>query len=285
MYHWQIEFQTFRPMASLPRVATVASETIAEKTYRHEGRYRRNEETCLFKYTLSGEGAFCDADGEHRVPAGWGFLCEIRDPATAYFYPPDATEPWTFVYMNITGEAAFRSVHELVSRFGPLYELPRNHDAVTQMLACGEYPSAHPTISSAESVRRATTLLAALLESKEPAHQDELPAGRLTSLAIEIIRENLHKNVNVSDLADRLRVSREHLTRVFKEQTLRTPWQFILRQKMLRACQWLKTTSLEHKEIAARLGYDTPAHFTRTFKQVIGMTPGQFRAVGTVPMS
>jgi AraC-like DNA-binding protein len=91
--------------------------------------------------------------------------------------------------------------------------------------------------------------------------------------------------VNVSELADRLRVSREHLTRVFKEQTLRTPWQYILRQKMLHACRLLKTTQLTHKEIAFRLGYDTPAHFTRTFKHVLGMTPGRFRAVGTIPMS
>lgn len=271
-------------MASLPRLAGVASETITDPSYRHEGRYRRNEDTCLFKYTLSGEGRFSDAAGEHRVPAGWGFLCEIRDPETAYYYPPDATEPWTFVYMNVAGESAFQTVHELVSRFGPLYELSRNDDVITQMLACGKYRTARPAISTAEGARRVTSLLTTLLDSKEPSRQSD-PGNRLTALAMEIIRENLHKNTNVSELADRLRISRDHLTRVFKEQTLRTPWQFILRQKMLHACGLLKTTPLAHKEIAARLGYDTPAHFTRTFKHIVGMTPGRFRAVGTVPMS
>lgn len=283
MIHWCVHFQTFRPMASLPRLTVIAHETISDPSYRHEGKYRRTEETCLFKYSLAGEGIFRDAAGEHRVPAGWGFLCEIRNPETAYYYPPEASEPWEFVYMSITGEASFRIVHELLDRYGSLYELPRAENIITQMLACGEYRNARPAVSAAEGARWVTSLLTTLLGSKEPVRREN-PGQRLTALAIEIICENLHKSVNVSELADRLRVSREHLTRVFREQTLRTPWQFILRQKMLHACRLLKTTRLTHKEIAVRLGYDTPAHFTRTFKRILGMTPGRFRAVGTIPM-
>jgi AraC-like DNA-binding protein len=284
MIHWVVQFQTFRPTASLPRLDVIASETVYDTSYRNEGKYRRREETCLFKYSLSGEGVFRDAAGEHRVPAGWGFLCEIRNPDTAYYYPPEAREPWGFVYMSISGEASRRVVLELLDRHGPLYELPRNEDVITQMLACGEYRNTRPQISSAEGARRVTSMLTTLLESKEPARLDD-PGHRLTLLAIELIRENLHRNMNVTELADRLRVSREHLTRVFKEHTLQTPWQYVLRQKMLHACRLLKTTQLTHKEIAVALGYDTPAHFTRTFKHILGMTPGRFRAVGTIPLS
>lgn len=284
LIHWRIQFQTFRPMASLPRVTTIASETAHDTSYHHEGQYRQNEETCILKYTLAGEGVFRDANGEHRIPAGHGFLCEIRDPATAYYYPPTAREPWTYVYMDITGQPAMEAVHELLARYGPIYELPRHEGIVARMLAYADYHDTQRRISPAEGARLAMALLAALVDSKEQPRQNDV-SNRLAARAMEMIRENLHENRNVSELADRLRVSREHLTRVFKEQTSQSPWQYILRQKMLLACQLLKSTSLSHKEIAARLGYDTPAHFTRTFKQILGMPPGKFRQVGTIPMT
>ncbi|MBN1943358.1 MAG: helix-turn-helix transcriptional regulator [Phycisphaerae bacterium] len=283
MIHWAVNFQIFRPMASLPRAITVASETVSKPSYHHEGRYRRREETCLFKYTLAGEGVFRDAAGEHRIPAGCGFLCEIRDPATAYYYPAAASKPWSFVYMSITGAPAFEMVRELLHRYGPVYELPREDGVVAEMLSFADYHDARPRISPAFASRLAIRLLTELAESKEQPRQDNM-GNRLAARAVEIIRETLHENMNVSELAERLRVSREHLTRIFKEQTSRTPRRYMLRQKMLLACRLLKTTQLTHKEIAVRLGYDAPAHFTRTFKHILGMTPGRFRAVGTIPM-
>jgi AraC family transcriptional activator of pobA len=42
----------------------------------------------------------------------------------------------------------------------------------------------------------------------------------------------------------------------------------------------LKHTELNIKEIATRLGYDSPAHFGRTFRRVKTMTPGAFKAEG-----
>jgi AraC family transcriptional activator of pobA len=53
---------------------------------------------------------------------------------------------------------------------------------------------------------------------------------------------------------------------------------------MLLACHLLKKSSLNGKEIAARLGYGQPAHFSRTFKRVTGMNPRRFREVGVIPV-
>ncbi|MFH1477826.1 MAG: AraC family transcriptional regulator, partial [Verrucomicrobiota bacterium] len=99
-----------------------------------------------------------------------------------------------------------------------------------------------------------------------------------------LIRKHLRQFCNVKFLADKLSVSREHLSRVFKKQTAQTPLQYIMRQKMIEACRLIKETRLTQKEIAFEMGYDVPAHFTRSFKRVMRMTPSRFRAVGTIPM-
>ena len=283
MLLWMTRFQTFRPMASLPCLRVIASERQDDRSYRHEGRFRQREMHCLFKYSLEGRGGFRDAAGEHGLPAGTGFLCEIRDPATAYYYPPDATEPWRFVYAAFDGPAATAMVREWLDRYGPIYQLPADAGIVPRLLGCRSGGGEEMRISPAEGAKLVFDLLAALAESKDRTAGEE-PGNRLVLLAQEIVRENLDCNLNVSDLAARLNVSREHLTRTFREQTGQTPYRYVLREKMLLACRLLKETSLTNKEIAARLGYDAPAHFTRTFRTVMQMTPSRFRQVGVVPV-
>jgi AraC-like DNA-binding protein len=89
----------------------------------------------------------------------------------------------------------------------------------------------------------------------------------------------------VGEIAERLNVSAEHLARVFKQQTGISPHVHIQNAKMLAACGMLKSESLPVKEIAWRLGYETPANFMRTFQRVIRCTPIQFRKNGVVPLA
>jgi AraC-like DNA-binding protein len=282
MFNWMVRVHTEVRLPSFPRLQAVASETRRTPAYHHEGRYRQSEEHCLFKYTLEGEGAFRDCAGEHRVPKGYGFLCQIRDPETAYYFPADARGPWTFVYACFAGGPTADMVRELVVRFGPLYALPQNEGIVRRMLALPK-AGENVSMSGAESAGFVQDLLTSLLQTKE-AQRAEDSAGVLVRLAQQTMRVHVNENINATDVAQELNVSREHLTRVFRQQVGVTPYQYILRQKIRKACGLLKETTLTSKEISAQLGYENPAHFTRAFRKVMHMTPTRFRAVGVVPV-
>ena len=71
--------------------------------------------------------------------------------------------------------------------------------------------------------------------------------------------------------------------RTARESSGTTPHDYQLRQKMLLACHLLKETLMRNKEVAQRLGYEQPTHFSRTFMRVLRMPPRRFRAVGTIP--
>ncbi|MCD4824651.1 MAG: AraC family transcriptional regulator [Phycisphaerae bacterium] len=282
MILWQIQFQIFKPIQTFPKPGIIASEKVSGVSYHHEGQFRKNEIHCLFKYTLAGEGIFRDADGEHRIPAGSGFLCEIRDPATAYYYPPDGKEPWSFVYCTFTGPSATEMTREMTQRHGPVYTLPKEYGIVQRLMTYQNSDDATMQITPGDGARLIMELFSTLADSKDCSRQENTQKN-LAERAMKTIHSHLDRNINVSDLAGILDVSREHLTRVFKEQTTVTPLQYLLRQKMLLACRLLKETALTNKQIAMRLGYDEPVSFVRTFRNVIKMPPGQFRAVGTIP--
>ena len=281
MYHWHVNFETLQPMKSLPRLRSVASETQTDASYRLEGRRRPRDGYNLFKYTLAGEGVFRDAEGEHRLPAEHGFLTRVSDPATAYYYPPDAKAPWTFVWTVFDGPAADATVDELVVRYGHVYRLPRDSAAVGQLLAFGSLGRTQSEVIPAEGAQVAMLLLLELARACQEARR-ELPVNVLVRRAQGIVRERLGSGLDATRLAKLLGVSREHLSRVFRGQTGVGPYQYIARQRLLEACRMLRGTTLTNKEIAARLGYATAAHFARSFKAALGVTPGGFRASAMV---
>ncbi|MBE6616195.1 MAG: helix-turn-helix transcriptional regulator, partial [Ruminococcaceae bacterium] len=47
--------------------------------------------------------------------------------------------------------------------------------------------------------------------------------------------------------------------------------------RMEKACQMLVQTELPAGEIAVTIGYGTVKHFYRVFREMIGMTPQQYR--------
>ncbi len=283
MVIWNAQFRIFKPLKSFPRPLVVASERRFDASYHHEGRFRQNERSCLFKYTLAGEGIFRDADGEHRIPAGYGFLCRICDPATAYYYPTDGQEPWEFVYINFVSQATIDMTTELVEKFGPVFKLPRECSILAKMQSYRHFSQTYVHISATEGVRLIMELITALVDSQELTLHEN-PSALLSMRAMDAIENHLESNLNVTDLAKILGVSREHLTRVFKEETALTPLKYITRQKILLACHLLKETSMTAKQISHKLGYNAPAHFIRAFKNSMKMTPRQFRDVGIIPI-
>ncbi|MBU1734409.1 MAG: AraC family transcriptional regulator [Verrucomicrobia bacterium] len=279
---WVVRFQTIRTMESFPRLQVIVAERQTTPVYRHEGCFRSAEKHCLFKFTLAGEGRFRTGRKEYRLPAGHGFLCEINDPATSYYYPRDGRAPWEFLYLSFISPTATTMTREFVRRHGPVFQLPADIGFIPEIMTWQRYNNQEVRITPADSAQIVANLFAALLQSK--VSLDRFDAGFvLAQETRRLIRKRLRQFCNVKFLADKLGVSREHLSRVFKEQTAQAPLQYLMRQKMIEACRLIKETRLTQKEIAFEMGYDVPAHFTRSFKRIMRMTPHRFRAVGTIP--
>ena len=102
--------------------------------------------------------------------------------------------------------------------------------------------------------------------------------------AHDLLRDTHGERINVSALASRLNVSREHLTRVFAEATGEPPYRFIMRMRLQQSCNLLKNTDLSVKEIASRMGFGSVSEFCRPFKRLLHLSPTEFRAGGIMPV-
>ncbi len=93
----------------------------------------------------------------------------------------------------------------------------------------------------------------------------------------EYIEAHLNDTVELLELAAIAGLSIFHFARQFKQSAGVTPHYYLIRSRIERARELLAGTDLSLSEIAFATGFSDQSHLTRHFRQMIGMTPGQFR--------
>jgi AraC-like DNA-binding protein len=109
----------------------------------------------------------------------------------------------------------------------------------------------------------------------EPLSDEELagPAPDLTSRLLDHVREHLDENLSVTDTAASLGVSVRTLQRACQQGLDASPREVIGSVKMVAARQLLATGQWRVGEVAERVGFESPYHFSRRFKDYHGLPP------------
>lgn len=91
------------------------------------------------------------------------------------------------------------------------------------------------------------------------------------------IEENYAQEISLTDLANQFFLSREHLSRRFKQETDETISEYIVRVRMEKASILLSDEKNKVKEVAEQVGYPDYKYFCRVFKKIIGVSPTKYR--------
>ena len=219
-----------------------------------------------------------DASGVHELGPGRGFLCSFPD-ADHLHWREAGGEPWEFVYIDWRGGEAM--VEEIVGRRGQYFEMQAMPTAVERLLAWRDHDGEMVVIAPHEAAELVMGVLTAFLGASRDAPAGA-PGRRLVRRARAMIHARAESDVNVAELARTLEVSPEHLCRVFREETGRTPRQALEDERLRCACRMLVESDVPSSEIAARLGYSTASNFARAFRRMMGISPAAFRERGEV---
>jgi AraC family transcriptional regulator len=101
---------------------------------------------------------------------------------------------------------------------------------------------------------------------------------RLLRLAIEYIEANIASEISLGDLAALTGLSTSHFIRCFRAATQRTPYGYLVEQRLLRVSEALQRGDLSLTEIALSAGFRNLSTLTNTFKRHYGVTPSAYRS-------
>lgn len=83
--------------------------------------------------------------------------------------------------------------------------------------------------------------------------------------------------LSLQEVADAAGISRTYFSSIFKELTGEKYWDYLSRYRIEKAKMLLKETGLSQAEISERVGYNSEYHFSRKFKELVGISPNKFR--------
>ena len=108
--------------------------------------------------------------------------------------------------------------------------------------------------------------------------ENHLSRSQIIANKFEALVDKMYVDTkNVSDYADELNITPNYLTTTIKKLTGKSAKDIIQERLLMESKSLLKYSGLDIAEIAYRLNFQEPTHFTRFFKNLSGVTPNQFR--------
>lgn len=104
----------------------------------------------------------------------------------------------------------------------------------------------------------------------------DVPKNRMWRV-MSYIGANFTKNLSVKELADFAGLSEKHFIVQFHQTLGLAPKQYLIRCRMTKASELLKTTDLKISDIAERTGYGDVYSFSRAFKKYCNESPSEYR--------
>jgi AraC family transcriptional regulator len=95
--------------------------------------------------------------------------------------------------------------------------------------------------------------------------------------AMELLRENLDGTVRLADIAHACELSVSHFARCFKASFGVSCHRWLTERRIERAEELLAATDTPLVDVANQSGFGDQAAFTRTFRRLVGLSPGRWR--------
>ncbi|MDR0863423.1 MAG: AraC family transcriptional regulator [Candidatus Symbiothrix sp.] len=224
--------------------------------------------------------------------AGWIEYNEIRYNLTknqafilpaneAHAYGSSNTDPWSIYWIHFRGEA----VSLFSSHIGCLIDLTDSthnryqdrfllFEEIFQNLSMGYSPENLEYVSWCLGY-----FLASIKYLKQYRNVKNVKVTDCIQKSILFMKDNLENKITLEEIAKHANYSKSRFSTLFFQKTSFTPMVYYNQLKIQKACSYLQFSDFNLKEIAFRLGFYGPFHFSSVFKQEMGMTPKKYRKI------
>lgn len=199
--------------------------------------------------------------------------CFVLLPGTTVIYTTDENQPRCGYWCYIDGlslERHFKSAgittqNPFVSREA----FSEIHSWMKQMVESWDREDAGGRLLQTACVYG---ILSAMNRGKKAAAKEYL-----IEKAMGLMETNYAEELNITELAEQVGMSRAYFSTRFKEETGVTPHEYLTRLRIQKACLLLESDAdISVEEIAWLVGAD-PKNFSRQFKKQTGKTPLQYK--------
>ncbi|MCY9670332.1 AraC family transcriptional regulator [Paenibacillus alginolyticus] len=226
--------------------------------------------------TTAGAGELQISGKKITLSANEGILLKPHAP---HFYMP-LTHPWSTWYITFGGSQA----HVIISALDLAESTVINWDHSSPLATIHKRIrklANHKLVFT--GLDTSATLYRFLTDIKKFGHADNKHSlSNYHEKLFPLMRflENVYNDaaIGLSQMADHLHVSPQHLNYLFRAATGMSPYQFLIHLRIQKAKELLiNKENLTVKVVASQVGFLDSSHFVSTFRKLEGITPEQYR--------
>ena len=235
----------------------------------------------LFHYVISGTGTLMadNAKGEtqtYYIKSGQGFLIF---PGQITTYIADNNLPWEYAWIEFDGLRVKEAIDRTdLSLNQPVY---RSHSKELRELMMNEilYIVKNSGESPFHLIGHLYLFFDYLIQSTKSSNL--VSSSKMSDFyikeAISFIEQNFQNNITIEDIASVCGINRSYFGKIFHKSVGKSPQEFLINYRMIKATELLKLTSLSIADISSAVGYENQLHFSRAFKTIYGVSPRTWR--------
>ena len=235
----------------------------------------------LFHYIISGTGTLMADNAKketqtYSIKSGQGFLIF---PGQITTYYADQNLPWEYIWIEFDGLRVKEAIDLTeLSVNTPVYH-PHSKDLREQLMNEMLYIVHHAKKSPFHLIGHLYLFLDYLTQSAKSTKlvQSSKMSDYYIKEAINYIEQNFQNNITIEDIAAVCGINRSYFGKIFRNSIGRSPQEFLMNYRMVKATELLKLTSLSIAEIGSAVGYENQLHFSRAFKTIYGVSPREWR--------
>lgn len=199
-------------------------------------------------------------------------------PKTSYRYAHVDGLELQYLWVHFTGSA----VEELLSEYGlftypTVYTVREDGSVFRRFLTIFDAFSKQDRFRERELgtlLNRLLILLARRIASLEGD-------TRQLSASLCLLHSSYHTDLKIPQLAREENLSVSRYNAVFRKIMGTSPVEYLIRLRISAACDLLSTTDLSVKEVGILVGYPDPHFFSRVFRSKMGVSPREYRSLGS----
>lgn len=232
---------------------------------------REGLNTYLLLFTIDGCGEIRTPQHRFAVPAGYAALV---DGNTWHRYgSKDGTWEMSWIHFSGIGAAAYLSY--LFDNGEKAVRITDRDKWLENLAAINILAEGEEDIRDVHICRIITEMLDAMIDDSR--REARPPCSPPVEEAIRLIRRHFREPLTVAGLADQVHLSRYYFIRRFREQTGQSPYQYLTNLRINQSKKLLCGSEETVESVARQVGFSDSTGFIHSFKQLVGMTPYQYR--------
>jgi AraC-like DNA-binding protein/quercetin dioxygenase-like cupin family protein len=226
------------------------------------------------EYVMRGRGSLTLQNRRHTLLPGGVFsygpgvrqdiIADPSDPPIKYFVD----------FFGLKSKEILRHCNLAPGSTSQIFPPNGIQNLFDELIRCGQNASAR---SSELCSKLLECLVLKVSESRAPKGGVETLSFTTYQQCHQHIERDFHRLKTLRQIADECHVDAAYLCRLFKRYDHQSPYQFLMRLKMNLAAEWLQQSGTLVKQVAVRAGFNDQFHFSRAFKNVLGVAPDAFR--------